>query len=238
MTTDTIDFAVSQPAAPSPKVGTLDLCGLDAAGTPSSSPSARALAHWVRTYLMRPHADLGRTGHVCPFTAQAARLSLLRIGISPFGAADKAGILRTMRDALTAFDGLPCTRSTRIFRTIIVGFPACADADGLATLRQVQNAMRHHSIVRAKMIGLFEPDSQAEGLLNPKFRPLRSPIPTLAIRMLVEQDAPFVVRNPLLVPIYLAKFPLSGTRRLVASGLLPQIGARIAARAWPARGRS
>jgi hypothetical protein len=39
----------------------------------------------------------------------------------------------------------------------------------------------------------------------------------LAIRLLVENDAPFVLRNPLLAPIYLAKFPLKGSRRLVAA---------------------
>ena len=69
------------------------------------------------------------------------------------------------------------------------------------------------------MIGLFEPNSQAEGLLNPAFRPLRSPVPALAIRMLVEQDAPFVVRNPLLAPVYIAKFPFAGTRRLLSCTL-------------------
>ena len=173
------------------------------------------LADWVRLYLMRPHPDLGRTGHVCPFTAKAARLDLLRIGISPLGPTDRRQIRKTMAYALQAFYALPCTRATKVFRTVIVGFPNCADPDGIAALHQVQNAMRHHSLVRAKMIGLFEPESSATGLINPDFRPLRSPLPVLAIRMLVEQDAPFVARNPLLAPVYLLKFPLAGSRRLL-----------------------
>ena len=176
---------------------------------------ARVLADWVRDYLMRPHPDLGRTGHVCPFTAKSARLALLRIGISPLGAADHRRILQTMRGALQAFQALPCSRATKVFRTVIVGFPNCSSAEGAETLHAVQNAMRHHSLVRAKMIGLFEPQSQATGLINPDFRPLRAPLPVLAIRMLVEQDAPFVARNPLLAPIYLLKFPLAGSRRLL-----------------------
>ena len=179
----------------------------------SADPAARAIAGWVRGFLMRPHPDLGRTGHVCPFTAQAARLSLLRIGVERADA--EAAIGRTMREAMRAFDQMPCARSARLFRTVIVAFPQCAGPDGIAVLRRVQNAMRHHSVVRARMIGLFEPDSQAAGLINPSFRPLRSPVPALAIRMLVEQDAPFVLRNPLLLPIYLAKFPLAGARRLM-----------------------
>ncbi len=193
----------------------VDFRPLDEMAAPEAPADARVLADWVKHYLMRPHPDLGRTGHVCPFTAKAARLALLRIGISPLGPADRRQILQTMRGALQAFHALPCTGATKVFRTVIVGFPNCADADGIAALHSVQNAMRHQSLVRAKMIGLFEPESPATGLINPDFRPLRSPLPVLAIRMLVEQDAPFVARNPLLAPIYLLKFPLAGSRRLL-----------------------
>ena len=218
MTADTIDMprgGLASDEAPT----ALDLATLVAAEAPSADPASRAIAAWVRGYLMRPHPDLGRTGHVCPFTAQAARLSLVRIGVSPSSGSDGAAILATMRDAMRAFDTMPCPPAARIFRTVIVAFPRCAGADGIAALHGVQNAMRHHSIVRARMIGLFEPDSEATGLINPAFRPLRAPVPALAIRMLVEQDAPFVLRNPLLAPIYLAKFPIAGTRRLLAAAL-------------------
>ena len=192
----------------------LTLLALEEAAAAGADPAAQTLAEWVRSYLMRPHPDLGRTGHVCPFTAQATRLSLLQIGVSTLGADDGAAIRAVMDAALRAFDALPCPRSARIFRTILVAFPHCSDAAGLATLRAVQNALRHHSIVHAKMIGLFEPQSEAEGLLNRAFRPLRAPVPALAIRMLVEQDAPFVIRNPLLLPIYVFKFSLAGLLRL------------------------
>lgn len=220
MRTNTIELTGTSVSLPYPdradasEAEPLRLKGLDESCTSAADATARALGDWVRAYLMQPHPRLGRSGHVCPFTAQAARLSLLRIGISPLGGGDRPAVLRTMQEALRAFDALPCQRSARLFRTVIIGFPRCTDAAGVATLRAVQNALRHHSIVRAKMIGLFEPNSQAEGLINPQFRPLRSPVPALAIRMLVEQDAPFVARNPLLVPIYLAKFPIAGTRRL------------------------
>jgi hypothetical protein len=231
VTARTIEFAPSIHRAVSgaAAAASLTLLGLEDATSPVADVSVRALADWVRTYLMRPHADLGRSGHVCPFTAQSTRLALLRIGSSPLGGDDRAGILRTMQDALRAFDTMPCKRSARIFRTVIVAFPHCADAAGLAALRHVQNAMRHHSIIRAKMIGLFEPDSQAEGLINPAFRPLRSPVPALAIRMLVEQDAPFVVRNPLLVPVYAAKFPVAGLKLLVRGDVLSRLIHRLAA---------
>jgi hypothetical protein len=175
------------------------------------------IAAWIKSYLMRPHADLGRAGDVCPFTAQAARLDLVRIGRSDARAGDADLIFATMEEALRAFDAIDCRKNMRNFRTVLVAFPNCAQGDDVRILKQVQNRLRHHSIVLGKMIGCFEPNSQDRGLLNPDFRPLRAPIPLLAIRALVDNDAPFVVRNPLLAPIYLMKFRFAGMRRLAAA---------------------
>ncbi len=48
-------------------------------------PQCAIVAEWIRSYLMRPHADLGRAGDVCPFTALASRLDLVRIGVDYAG---------------------------------------------------------------------------------------------------------------------------------------------------------
>jgi len=170
------------------------------------------IADWVRSYLMRPHPKLGRPGAVCPFTSAAARLDAVRVGSS--AARTEEAVDRTMRQALAAFEAIECPKLQRHLRTTIVGFPNCADEDGRALLKNARNRLRLESILRGKMFALFEPNSGDKGLLNPEFRPLRSPLPLLAIRVLVENDAPFVLRNPLLAPIYLVKFPLTGPRKI------------------------
>jgi hypothetical protein len=184
-------------------------------GRCEAPPEAATIARWAMSYLMRPHPKLGRLGDVCPFTAQALRLDTIRIGVCDFNAGEAELILRAMEGAVRAFDAIPSPTGMSHFRTILVGFPNCAGHGGLRVLRQIQNRLRPHSIYRAKMIGLFEPNSNDRGLLNPDFRPLRSPIPLLAIRLLVENDSPFVLRNPRLAPIYLAKFRGRGLRRLI-----------------------
>ena len=179
--------------------------------TPGSAPD-HVVASWVRAYLMRPHAELGRAGAVCPFTPVAARLDSLLVGSSR--ATDEAEILAVMGRALAAFDAIACRPEQRPFRAVIVAFPRCGGDEGRARLKAVQNRLRPESIYRGKMIGLLEPQSEDQGLINPDFLPLRSPLPLLAIRTLVENDAPFVWRNPRLAPIYLLKFPLKGPLRL------------------------
>jgi hypothetical protein len=82
-------------------------------------------------------------------------------------------------------------------------------------LQRVQKRNKFHSLSHRRMIGLMHAESDAPGLWNPDFRPLRSPLPVLAIRHLVEHDAPFAVRHPLLLLPYLAHFRLTGARRLI-----------------------
>ena len=66
------------------------------------------------------------------------------------------------------------------------------------------------------MIGFMHAGNEAPGLWNPAFRPLRAPLPVLAIRHLVEQDAPFAARHPLLLAPFLIKFRFDGAKRILA----------------------
>ena len=189
----------------------------DATADDPNSRVGREVAQWVRTFLMRPHADLGRIGDVCPFTAQASRLDTIRIGICDAGHGEADRILNVMEDVVRTFDAMPSPRAMRHFKTIIVAFPNCTDPQGLAALKHTQNRLSPHSVFRGKMIGFFHSDSPDEGLINPDFRPMRSPVPLLAVRLMVEGDAPFIIRNRRLAPVYLAKFWRTGLPRLFAA---------------------
>jgi hypothetical protein len=172
------------------------------------------LLHWVEGYLMNAHADLGRSGAVCPFTRQAAKLDTARLAICDAGPGDDERASALIRNSFKALETIPAKPAMTHFRTVIVGFPACASQDGIAMLQRVQDRHKLYSLARNRMIGLMHAQSDAPGLWNAAFRPLRAPLPVLAIRHMVEQDAPFAARHPLLLLPYLARFPLSGARRL------------------------
>jgi hypothetical protein len=53
------------------------------------------------------------------------------------------------------------------------------------------------------------------GGLSGVVRARRSPIPLLAIRQVVENDAPFALRHPLLIPTYVWKDSRSAPKRLL-----------------------
>lgn len=181
-----------------------------------AGPALATLLDWIEDYLMRGHADLGRSGAVCPFTRQAARLDTVRLGISAAGPAEEEAAFALIRAGFRALEAIPAKPGMAHFRTVIIGFPACSGADGIAMLKRVQKRHKLYSLARHRMIGLMYAESDAPGLWNPQFRPLRAPLPVLAIRHMVEHDAPFAARHPLLLLPYLARFPLAGTRRLIA----------------------
>lgn len=181
------------------------------AGTPLA-----ILLDWVEGYLMNAHAELGRVGAVCPFTRQAARLDTARLAVCDAGPADEDVVFALIRRAFGELETIPCKPGMEHFRTVIIGFPACDGPDGVAMLQRVQKRHKFYSLRRNRMIGLMHAGSEAPGLWNPAFRPLRAPLPVLAIRHMVEHDAPFAARHPLLLLPYLARFPLAGARRLIS----------------------
>jgi hypothetical protein len=178
---------------------------------------ARALQEmtdWTRSFLMRDHAELGRDGNVCPFTSMGARMDTLRFGMSEVTPKDISRIKAELLEIFGQFDEIPHPRKMGIYRAIMIAFPNCREPEGIAALASVQKSLRFLSFRKTRMIGLFYPQADAAGLWNPHFRPLRSPVPIIALRSLVVQDAAFVLRHPLLAPAYLLNFPLSGPRQL------------------------
>lgn len=185
------------------------------------------LADWFQTYLMKTNPELGRSGHVCPYMMQSSRLNLLRLTVSDLTIADEAAILALMKSAQALFDTIACQQTKRVFRTVVVAFPACTGAEGIAMLQRVQHALRYRSVIRKSMVGLFEPESGQPGIANRDFKSFKSPIPVIAVRTLVEMDAPFVLRNPPMIPIYLSQFGRSGANRIVEA-VKERVTARLA----------
>lgn len=183
---------------------------------PAGTRDLARLRGWVESYLMRGHPDLGRPGAVCPFTKQAAKLDTIRLAISPAGPDDEESALVLLRSAFATLEAIPSKPSMRHFRTVIVGFPNCASGEGVAMLGRIQQRHKFYSLSRFRMIGFMHDATEAPGLWNPDFRPLRAPLPVLAVRHLVEQDAPFAARHPLLLAPYLLRFPVAGVRKLLA----------------------
>src|SRR5262245_16216168 len=106
-----------------------------------------ALAHWIGTYPVNGHADLGRTGSVCPFVKQSARLDVLQLAISTAGPDDEDDVFALMRGSFQALERIPAPPGKEHLRTIVIGFPNCASPEGIEMLGRVYRRHKYYTLV-------------------------------------------------------------------------------------------
>jgi hypothetical protein len=162
---------------------------------------------WVHQYLVKTHPDLGRKGPVCPFAQGALDRGLLYLGIYP----GRPESVNELTEAMVRYrdwyiELRPSTRASAQFQSILVLFPDLTQEDAFRLIDAAQLRLKADYISRGLMIGEFHdgPPPKA-GLWNSDFRPLRSPVPMLAIRTLVPTDFPFVRDDPDFVAAYLSR---------------------------------
>ncbi|MFD7337887.1 DUF6875 domain-containing protein [Streptomyces violascens] len=164
-------------------------------------PVISRIAAWCEEFLCRPHHDLGRTGSVCPFMPRA--LAMNRISFTVVRTRDRAA---TDIDAtIAAYRGIfletePTSGPGALDKAILVILPDVSDEDAPVVVDETHRRLKAGFVDSGLMIGKFHPRSEQGGLHNPGFRPLRSPVPLLAIRHMVDSDLPFLNRTDDPVP--------------------------------------
>lgn len=162
--------------------------------------------YWARTFLVSGHPELGRTGPVCPYTQPSLRKDLFHLA-SPAdldGPVDGPAVidqLRTMYETLSV--GLDDADLELL--TLLVVLPQL-DHEDSTELDLLQRKAKDEFVADGLMIGQFHPTCPEPGLWNPDFRPLRSPVPLLAIRKLLVFDLPFLIDVDMHVDSYLQRF--------------------------------
>ena len=157
--------------------------------------SLTCIAAWTRAFLARPHPQLGRKGAVCPFVP----LSLVMDSIWLAEVSEPDASFESISQIITEYRDLflktePTTGSDSLQKAFMIVFPTLGP-DGAALVDKVQYALKKFFVDMGLMLGEFHAANEGEGLRNPDFRPLRSPVPMLAIRHMVESDLPFLMRE-------------------------------------------
>ena len=148
---------------------------------PYQTPMAEVV-NWAHTYLCRPHPALGREGPVCPYTEVSLKRSLFWLTVHPGGSPkleEAAAVVTRYMECFLELE--PVVGREAEYKTILILFPdlpAPAYADVIDAL---QIALKPQFVSRGLMIGQFHCACEEPGLWNRGLRPLRSPVPLLAI---------------------------------------------------------
>lgn len=158
----------------------------------------RCIANWIRTFLTCPHPELGRHGPVCPFAPIALELDTIWMTEVLDTAASFENISAIITDYRNVFlETEPKGGPEALTKAFLVVFPSlnANGPEGAAIVDKVQASLKKHFVDMGLMLGEFHAANESPGLRNPAFRPLRSPIPMLAVRHMVESDLPFLIRE-------------------------------------------
>lgn len=151
------------------------------------------IMEWVRNFLGRHHHDLGRPGPVCPFVPPSLKSNTIRMAVVRSKNLDLQQIEEIVfryRDMFLEIK--PRDREAALNKAFLLIFPDVELEDTSRLIDGVQQKLKPLFVEAGLMIGEFHKRNESPGLHNPNFRPLRSPIPILAIRFMVEADLPFL----------------------------------------------
>jgi hypothetical protein len=182
----------------------------------SDLDALHAVADWIKTYVVRPHKDLGRAGPVCPFVPGA--LERRTFWLAPEQITDRSvpavvelmhGYVRRFLEAqptdgddakykviVVVFTDLPADRAQGVFDDVLehVAVPAYAE-DGI-------------------VFGPFYEGNEGTAIYNSSFRPFQSPVPFLFVRHTVLSDWKFFLDKENWLNLWARRFGQSAVHAL------------------------
>lgn len=189
----------------------------------------RAVADWVRSYVIQPHEDLGRPGPVCPYVPAALEHRKLWLAPEQVGDRDVSDVAELMTRYRQLFLEQEPPGSEDVDRAAIIVVFTDLSADRAAGLfdevpqRLAAPAYEEDGIV----FGPFYPGHPGAAIHNPDFRPFGSPVPLVFVRYGVVGDWPFFLDQEDWFGRYARRFGEAGVHALGAE--LRRLPWRVAA---------
>jgi hypothetical protein len=163
----------------------------------SELKALQAVADWIKTFVVKPHKDLGRAGTVCPFVPGSLERKVLWLAPEQIADQDEPDVIELVsgykrlflttqptggdgadyKVIVVVFTDLPADRAQGVFDDVLqhLAVPSYAD-DGI-------------------LFGPYYEGNQATAVYNSRFRPFQSPVPFLFVRPGVISDWKFFLDN-------------------------------------------
>jgi hypothetical protein len=169
-----------------------------------SDSHVQVVHSWVTGYLAQPHDELGRAGPVCPFAGPSLDRDLLWMAVVEGASPSVIDVVAELREFAERFLALqPASGPDSLLKAAFIAFPEVVD---YAVIDEIQAALKSDFVDAGLMIGQFYEGCAEPGLWNPRFRPLQSPMPLIAVRHMVSNDFPFLNATPAWIEAYLRRF--------------------------------
>ena len=168
----------------------------------------QSVAHWITTFVAKPHRDLGRAGPVCPFVPRALETETLWLAAEPIGdrrAPEIVKLIDSYQNLL--MDAQPVEGHQADYKALVIVFTDVSPARGKEYLDFIlENRGESSYVDRGLVMGGFHEGNEGTAIYNLSFRPFTSPVPFLLIRRAVVSDWKFFLDNKDLFKHYADRF--------------------------------
>jgi hypothetical protein len=156
-----------------------------------------AVADWIKSFVIRPHKDLGRAGPVCPFVPGSLARGTLWLAPEKIADRNMPDVVELIAGYQRLFlDTQPTEGDDTTYKSFVVLFTdLSADRakeffDDLLQHLAVPSYVEHGFVV-----GGFYQGNEGTAVYNPSFRPFTSPVSFLLVRQAVISDWKFFLDN-------------------------------------------
>jgi hypothetical protein len=152
-----------------------------------------AVADWIKSFVVKPHEDLGRAGTVCPFVPGSLERRTLWLAPEQIADRDAPEVVELMSGyKRLLLDTRPTEGDDVIYNVIVVVFTDLPADRAQAVFDDAQEQLAVPSYAEDGILfGPYYEGNQATAIYNSDFRPFQSPVPFLFVRHGVTSDWKF-----------------------------------------------
>jgi len=163
----------------------------------SDLEALQAVADWIKTFVVKPHKDLGRAGTVCPFVPGSLERKTLWLAPEQIADRDVPEVVELMNGyKRLLLDTQPTDGDDVIYNVIVVVFSDLPADRAQGVFDNVIHQLAVPSYVENGILfGPYYEGNEGTALYNSSFRPFQSPVPFLFVRHGVISDWKFFLDN-------------------------------------------
>jgi hypothetical protein len=182
----------------------------------SDLEALQAVADWIKTFVVKPHKDLGRAGTVCPFVPESLERKTLWLAPEQIADRDVPEVVELMSGyKRLLLDTRPAEGDDEIYNVIVVVFTDLPADRAQGVFDVVLEELAVPSYVKDGILfGPYYEGNTGTALYNSSFRPFQSPVPFLFVRHGVTGDWKFFLDDEEWLTLWAHRYGESGAQAL------------------------
>jgi hypothetical protein len=159
----------------------------------SDLEALQVIADWIKSFVVKPHKDLGRAGTVCPFVPGSLERKTLWLAPEQIADRDLPDVVELMSGyKRQLLDTRPAEGDDLIYNVIVVVFTDLPADRAQGVFDEVLEQLALPSYAEDGILfGPYYEGNEGTAIYNSAFRPFQSPVPFLFVRHGVTGDWKF-----------------------------------------------